>query len=295
MTKIETKQRSVARAFSSIRTLEGGGVQIGRAFPTPQLEDVDPFLLLDHMGPIQIAPGENTGFPDHPHRGFETVTYLLAGQMEHRDSFGNRGFLEAGDVQWMTAGSGLVHSEMPGRDLVRTGGRLEGFQIWVNLPRRDKMTPPHYQELKAAAIPRAQSANGDVQVKVIAGESLGTRGAIESRTPMLYLHLTLQPGARHIQEIAASFNALAYVISGQAQFAGLPEQHADGRVVLFSHDGEEIAISNPSDQPVELLLLAGEPIGEPVARYGPFVMNTREELVQAFEDFRSGKMGRLDG
>jgi len=129
MTKTDTKTRTVQKAFPSLRTLEGGGVQIGRAFPNEQLDDVDPFLLLDHMGPIDYRPGDNTGFPDHPHRGFETVTYLLSGQMEHRDSFGHRGFLEPGDVQWMTAGSGLVHSEMPGRDLVRNGGKLEGFQI----------------------------------------------------------------------------------------------------------------------------------------------------------------------
>src|SRR5579872_2562361 len=178
MTKTETQLRSVARAIPSLSTLEGGGVEIHRAFPIPQMEDIDPFLLLDHMGSLDYRPGQSTGFPEHPHRGFETVTYLLEGQMEHKDSFGNHGLLEAGDVQWMTAGSGLVHSEMPARELVRTGGRLEGFQLWVNLPRRDKMTAPRYQELKSAAIPRATDATGEVQARVIAGESLGTRGAI---------------------------------------------------------------------------------------------------------------------
>ena len=293
MTNTQTRSRSVAKVVPSLRTLEGGGVEIHRAFPIPQLEDIDPFLLLDHMGPIRIAPGENTGFPDHPHRGFETVTYLLEGQMEHKDSFGNRGFLNPGDVQWMTAGSGLVHSEMPGRDLVRTGGRLEGFQLWVNLPRRDKMTPPHYQELKSAEIPRARSADGGVEVRVIAGEALGTRGAIESRTPILYLHLTLSPGAQHIQPIPKSFHAFAYVIRGQAKFGGAADLAGADRVVVFSRDGEDIAIANPADEPVDLLLIAGEPIGEPVARYGPFVMNTREELAEAFQDFRNGKMGAI--
>lgn len=293
MTKTELKGRSVARAFSSLRTLEGEGVEIGRAFPTQQLEGIDPFLLLDHMGPIWIKPGEATGFPDHPHRGFETVTYLLDGQMEHKDSFGNRGLLEAGDVQWMTAGSGLVHSEMPGRELARTGGRLEGFQLWVNLPRREKMTPPRYQELKAAAIPRATSAAGDVQVRVLAGESLGTRGAIESRTPILYLHLTLAPGATHLQAVPKSFNTFAFVRRGKIQFPGLAEAQGEGRVVIFAKDGDEISISNPSAEPAELLLVAGEPIGETVERYGPFVMNTREEVAQAFHDFREGKMGTI--
>jgi len=293
MTRTDVKHRTVARVIDSQRTLEGGGVEIRRGFPGPDIEEVDPFLLLDHMGPIKIAPGQATGFPEHPHRGFETVTYLLEGQMEHKDSFGNRGFLEAGDVQWMTAGSGLVHSEMPGRDLVRTGGRLQGFQIWVNLPKRDKMTAPQYQELKAAGIPHAETPNGDVKVKVIAGESLGTHGAIQSRTPILYLHLTLAPGATHVQEVAEKFNALAYIIRGEAQFNGTPERQGEGRLVLFAHDGGAVSISNPSSQPVDLLLLAGEPIGEPIARYGPFVMNTREEIYQAFADFRNGKLGEI--
>src|SRR5574340_1268241 len=144
MTKTETNYRSIEREAPGQRTLEGAGVPIGRAFPTREIEDLDPFLLLDHMGPLELAPGQDTGFPDHPHRGVETVTYLLEGQMQHKDSFGNRGLLEAGDVQWMTAGSGLVHSEMPGSELVRKGGRLEGFQLWVNLPRAAKLTPPRY-------------------------------------------------------------------------------------------------------------------------------------------------------
>ncbi len=292
MTKTELKSRSVGRALPSMHTLEGGGVEIHRAFPIRDIEDIDPFLLLDHMGPLNYRPGENTGFPDHPHRGFETVTYLLEGQMEHRDSFGNRGSLNPGDVQWMTAGSGLVHSEMPGRDLVQNGGRLEGFQLWVNLPRRDKMTAPHYQELKAAQIPQAANESGDVQIRVIAGESLGVRGAIESRTPILYLHATLAPGASLNQPVPKTFNAFAYVIGGQAQFGAAAPQTGK-RLVVFEHDGDAITVANPGAEPASLLLIAGEPIGEPVARYGPFVMNTRRELAEAFEDYRSGKMGRI--
>jgi redox-sensitive bicupin YhaK (pirin superfamily) len=293
MTKTETQIRGVARSIPSLHTLEGGGVEIHRAFPTPQVEDIDPFLLLDHMGPLDYSPGDDTGFPDHPHRGFETVTYLLEGQMEHRDSFGNHGSLNPGDVQWMTAGSGLVHSEMPGRDLVRGGGRLEGFQLWVNLPRRDKMTAPHYQELKAAQIPQAVNASGDVRVKVIAGESLGVRGVIQSRTPILYLHLTLQPGASFTQPAAKTFNAFAYVVRGQARFSDTSVPQPEKRLVVFGHDGDAIHVANPGMTPAGVLLIGGEPIGEPVARHGPFVMNTRQELVEAFEDFRSGKMGRI--
>ena len=283
--------RTIARVIPSVHTLEGGGVQIHRAFPIPQIEEIDPFLLLDRMGPIDYRPGDSTGFPDHPHRGFETVTYLLSGQMQHKDSFGNSGLLNPGDVQWMTAGSGLVHSEMPGADLVRKGGCLEGFQLWVNLPRRDKMTAPHYQELKADQIP--ESTEDGVQVKVVAGESLGVRGPIQSRTPILYLHVTLGAGATFSQPVPANFNAFAYVVRGEVQFEGDSRVQPADRLVVYAHDGDTISITNPSGQPASLLLVAGEPLGEPVARHGPFVMNTRQELVEAFEDYRSGKMGHI--
>lgn len=283
--------RTIARVIPSVHTLEGGGVQIHRAFPIPQIEDIDPFLLLDRMGPIDYRPGDSTGFPDHPHRGFETVTYLLSGQMQHKDSFGNSGLLNPGDVQWMTAGSGLVHSEMPGADLVRKGGRLEGFQLWVNLPRRDKMTAPHYQELKADQIPEA--IGDGVRVKVVAGESLGVRGPIQSRTPILYLHVTLGAGATFSQPVPAKFNAFAYVVRGEVQFEGDSRVQPADRLVVYAHDGDTISMTNPGGQPAGLLLVAGEPLGEPVARHGPFVMNTRQELVEAFEDYRSGKMGHI--
>lgn len=264
---------------------------IRRAFPTTRVEDLDPFLLFDHMGPVELAPGEALGFPEHPHRGFETVTYLLEGVMEHRDSFGNHGVLQPGDVQWMTAGSGLVHSEMPGADLVRNGGRLQGFQVWINLPQRDKMQPPRYQELKAAEIPFVENEDKTVRARVIAGEALGRKGAVATHTPILYVHYTLQPGASVTQRIPTNQNAMAYVIRGMAEFEGLAKKAEEGRLAVFAGNGEEILISNSSDGPLDLLVLAGEPIGEPVERYGPFVMNTREELHQAFEDYRNGKMG----
>ena len=288
MTNQTTKYRDVTRVVPAVHAIEGGGVVIHRAFPIAELEDVDPFLLLDHFGPIDLAPGATTGFPDHPHRGFETVTYLLEGQMEHRDSFGHRGILGPGDVQWMTAGSGLVHSEMPPAEFVRTGGRLEGFQLWVNLPKRDKMIAPHYQELNGARIPVAGNADGSVRVKVIAGEALGLRGLIETRIPIFYLHYTLQPGARTEHALPASFQALAYVASGQTQFAKARE------LAVFSATGDLILIENVSaTKPADVLLIGGEPLREPVARYGPFVMNTRAELMQAFEDYRNGRLGSM--
>ena len=207
--------RSVEKVVNSVRTLEGGGFPVRRPFPTGDLPLVDPFLLLDHMGPVNWKPGEAIGAPDHPHRGFETVTYLLQGAMQHRDSAGNAGKLGPGDVQWMTAGSGVVHSEMPEPGFQKKGGVMNGFQVWVNLPKRDKMMKPRYQEIPAARIPQAETADGRVNVRVIAGESLGVKAVIETRTPIMYLHFTVKPGGRVEQPIPRSYNALAYAVSGR--------------------------------------------------------------------------------
>lgn len=286
-----TNHRRVARVFTAAPAEDGAGVPLRRAFPGMEISDIDPFLLLDQMGPAEFAPGAVPGFPPHPHRGFETVTYLLAGEMQHRDSWGNHGVLHPGDVQWMTAGAGLVHSEMPGDTLVRQGGRLHGFQLWVNLPRRDKMIAPRYQDTAAARIPVARNSNGSVSARVIAGEALGVKGVIETRIPILFLHLTLEPGAEHVQEIPQTENAFAFVINGEASFGGT--QAGTNQVAIFDRSGPTAHIANRGDRPLDLLLIGGEPIGEPVARYGPFVMNSKAELQQAVEDFRNGRMGVL--
>src|SRR5271157_46017 len=280
MTTITTPHRGAPRVFTAPRATDGDGVQLRRAFPGSALMDLDPFLLLDQMGPMDMAPGAATGFPPHPHRGFETVTYLLSGEFQHRDSWGNHGLLGPGDVQWMTAGSGLVHSELPGETMARQGGRLHGFQLWINLPRKDKMIPPRYQDTPSARIPVARSADGSVQVKVIAGEALGVKGVIETRIPILYLHVTLAPGAEFTQPVPRSQNAFAYRIE-------------DNQVVIFDRSADTIQVRNEGAKPLSFLLIAGEPIGEPIARRGPFVMNTNEELRQAVEDYYSGKMGVL--
>ncbi len=284
-------ERGVTRAFTALRTTDGDGMDLRRAFPGPELTDLDPFLLLDQMGPMDLMPGDKRGFPPHPHRGFETVTYLLSGEMEHRDSWGNRGRLRPGDVQWMTAGSGLVHSEMPGRDFAQPGGRLHGFQLWVNLPRRDKMIAPRYQDTAAERIPAAASADGRVRARVIAGEALGVQGVIETRIPILYLHVTVEPGAEFIQAVPKSENAFVFMIEGGGTFGG--KRVKANEVALFDRAGETVRVTNTGAGPLAFLLIAGEPIGEPVARYGPFVMNTREEVLQAVEDFRQGRMGKL--
>ena len=256
---------------------------------------VDPSLLLDHLGPVTWGPGEGIGAPDHPHRGFETVTYLLSGGFQHKDSTGRRGKLQPGDVQWMTAGSGVVHSETPSDEFMRDGGTMHGFQVWVNLPARDKMMQPHYQEIPAAGIPTAASADGKVAVRVIAGQSLGRNAVIETRTPIYYLHFTIQPGGQIAQEVPAGYNALVYLISGSVQVGEKGKTAREGQMAqLGDGDTVRLAVAGDATAPADFLLLAGQPLTEPVARHGPFVMNTREEIEQAFRDHQSGRMGRID-
>jgi len=293
--KSELKGRTVAGIVNSVETLEGGGFLVRRPFPTPAFSEFDPFLLLDEMGPMEARPGEAKGAPDHPHRGFETVTYMLSGEMEHKDSRGHAGSLRPGDVQWMTAGAGVVHSEMPSAEFNRAGGRMHGFQLWVNLPKRDKMIKPRYQEIPGSQIPRATSADGLVSVTVIAGEALGQKAAIETRTPIIYLHYRIKPGGSVVQYVPRDYNGFAYVIDGEGKFGAERERAADGQMVLLAPDGDEVRIENPSDATgtLEVLLIAGLPLNEPIARYGPFVMNTREEIYQAIEDYRDGKMGEI--
>jgi hypothetical protein len=284
--------RSVARIVTAIRTLEGAGFAVRRPFPAADLDHLDPFLLLDEMGPAELGPGEAKGAPDHPHRGFETVTYQLAGRLEHRDSEGHAGMLGPGDVQWMTAGAGVIHSEMPEPGFAATGGRMHGFQLWVNLPRRDKMMRPRYQEVPAARIPVVRSADGQITVRVIAGEARGARAVIDTRTPIVYLHWTLAPGARVVQPVSAAANAFVYVFGGQALVGDDERRVEDGQLALLARDAEAVALASPpgAASPLEALLIAGIPLGEPVARYGPFVMNTRAEIVQAMDDYRSGRL-----
>lgn len=283
-------QRGVTRVMDSVTTHEGEGFLVHRPFPTRALDQVDPFLLLDEMGPVSLGPGEAKGAPDHPHRGFETVTYMLEGAMEHKDSRGHRGRIGPGDVQWMTAGSGVVHSEMPGADVLLDGGRMHGFQLWVNLPWADKMIDPRYQEIPAAGIPEA--VDGKVRVRVIAGEALGARAVIDTRTPIVYLHFILEAGGRVSQPIPSGYNAFAYVLVGSGRFGASADAARRGQMVLFERDGDAVTLQAP-DEPLQALLLAGRPLDEPVARYGPFVMNTEADIQQAIIDYRMGRMGAI--
>ena len=287
------KTRTVAGVVNSIETFEGAGFLVRRPFPQASFSDFDPFLLLDEMGPMELGPGQAKGAPDHPHRGFETVTYMLSGEMQHKDSRGHAGRLTPGDVQWMTAGAGVVHSEMPSAEFTRTGGRMHGFQLWVNLPKRDKMMKPRYQEIPGAQIPKVTSADGLVSVSVIAGEAMGRKAVIETRTPIIYLHYSIKPGGVATQKVSSTYNTFAYIVDGEGLFGAERERAKDGQMVLFAQDGNEVRIENTGNATLDVLLIGGMQLNEPIARYGPFVMNTENEIRQAFEDYRLGRMGEI--
>jgi quercetin 2,3-dioxygenase len=281
--------RVVRRVVKGMPTSDGAGVKLRRVIGQPQLPDLDPFLMLDEFG-TDRAEDYIAGFPDHPHRGFETVTYMLDGRMRHRDNHGNEGVLVPGSVQWMTAGRGLVHSEMPEQQ----EGRMRGFQLWLNLPAREKMTAPKYQEFGPERIPSATPAPG-VMVKVIAGKVDGVSGPIfQPATDPTYLDIALEPGAEFTQALPVDYSAFLYVFEGSLQVGAAAESG-----VLRTHElgvlgeGSEIRLRGVSagtgDRVARAILVAGRPLREPVAKYGPFVMNTREELQQAFEDFQRGR------
>jgi redox-sensitive bicupin YhaK (pirin superfamily) len=287
-----SQTRRVARVIQALSTIEGGGFPVRRPFPIANFSHFDPFLLIDHLGPVRWDPGAALGAPDHPHRGFETVTYVLAGENEHRDSYGNADVLRPGDVQWMTAGGGVIHSEMPTARFQSEGGVQEGFQIWVNLPAVDKMMTPRYQTLRADDIPRATSEDGRVAVRVIAGESLGRSARIDTRVPIQMLHFTIQPGGSTLQSVPVEQSGLVYVFKGVARIGSDNREVREGQAALLeSGDSVLLAVDSEAQGPAEILLLSGKPLNEPVARYGPFVMNTREQIEQAFRDYQTGRFG----
>jgi hypothetical protein len=272
--------RTITRRVRGLPASDGAGVKLTRIIGQRALEMLDPFLLLDEFG-SDSATDYIAGFPDHPHRGFETVTYMLDGRMRHRDNAGNEGLLESGSVQWMTAGRGIVHSEMPEQD----HGLMRGFQLWVNLPAAEKMTSPRYQDIAPEKIPEAVPADG-VRVRVVAGEAFGARGPITGvATDPFYCDIALQDGARISVPVPQTHNAFAYVFEGERVSLG-NEQLARGELaVLSAGDSIELAAV---DKAARVLVVAGKPLNEPVAKYGPFVMNTPEQIVQAIKDFQSG-------
>jgi quercetin 2,3-dioxygenase len=289
-----SQPRQVAKVIDALSTIEGGGFPVRRPFPIAGFSHFDPFLLVDHLGPVEWKPRQALGAPDHPHRGFETVTYVLAGENEHRDSFGNSDVLGPGDVQWMTAGAGVIHSEMPTGRFHANGGIQEGFQIWVNLPAAEKMIQPRYQTLRNEQIPVATSADGKVHVRVIAGDSLGVSAQIDTRVPVQLLHFTIAPGGSIEQGVPVEQNAMIYVFRGELEVSESKERVREGQAALLtSGDLFRLAVPPDAGESAQALLLSGRPLNEPVARYGPFVMNTREQIEQAFIDFQSGRFGQI--
>lgn len=271
--------RNVKSIVPTHTVMEGGGFQVRR--PAAMGSLMSPFLLLDEMGPVEYAPGKAVGAPWHPHRGFETVTYLLEGEMEHEDSAGSKGTLTPGDVQWMTAGKGIIHSEMPTAKMMLEGGMMHGFQIWVNLPAKDKMMNPRYQDISAEESPIAETDG--VWARVVAGECLGVESSLDTVIPITYVHVKMETGRVLDKKLDLDLNGMIYVFKGEIEIEG--KVVSDGSLALLSN-GATVKITAKENS--QYLILAGPEIGEPIARYGPFVMNTREEIMQAIDDYQNG-------
>ncbi len=288
-------ERPVRSVTTGPRGFEGEGFPVIRAFHGVTKADLDPFIHMDQMGEVDYAPGEPKGTPWHPHRGFETVTYMIDGTFQHQDSHGGGGLIENGATQWMTAGSGILHIETPPEELVMSGGLFHGIQLWVNLPAKDKFSPPRYQSLEGHSSTLLSSSDGGALVRLIAGPIGDHEGPGSTHTPITLAHATIQPGAQLSLPWPAHFNALAYVLSGDGTVGTERRPIRTGQLALFGA-GDRITLSASDAQDahrpaVEVLLLGGRPIGEPVAQYGPFVMNTVEELQQAMDDYRAGRLG----
>ncbi len=292
-----SRPRPVRQVSTAPKGFEGEGFPVRRAFAGVDLADLDPFVHLDQIGEVEYGPGEPKGTPWHPHRGFETVTYIMDGVLVHNDSNGGGGVITDGDTQWMTAGAGILHIETPPEELVATGGTFHGLQLWVNLPRALKWADPRYQDLSGDRVVLLSSDDGGALVRLIAGDVAGTGGPGSTHTPMAMIHASIAPGARLTLPWRSDFNALAYALSGRGTAGATGHPFELGQLVVFG-DGDVVTIdaapAQESRSPqFEVLLLGGRPIREPVAWLGPFVMNTRAEVQQAFDDFYAGKLGTI--
>ncbi|WP_028810608.1 pirin family protein [Streptomyces flavidovirens] len=299
--KVAAPADATARPVLAVMTAPGGfegeGFPVRRAFAGINYTYLDPFIMMDQMGEVEYQPGEPKGTPWHPHRGFETVTYLIDGTFVHQDSNGGGGTIRNGDTQWMTAGSGLLHIEAPPESLVMSGGLFHGLQLWVNLPAADKMMAPRYQDIRGGQVQLLTSPDGGALLRVIAGELDGHQGPGITHTAITMIHATLRPGAEITLPWRADFNGLAYVLAGRGAVGTDRRPVHKGQTAVFGDGGsltvraDEHQDSNTPD--LEVVLLGGQPIREPMAHYGPFVMNTREELKRAFEDFQRGRLGTI--
>ncbi len=294
-TIVDRPVRSVTTAPAGF---EGEGFPVRRAFAGLDMATLDPFLHMDQMGEVDYAPGEPRGTSWHPHRGFETVTYIIDGTFRHQDSNGGGGLITNGDTQWMTAGGGILHIEAPPEELVVTGGLFHGVQLWVNLPRANKWNPPRYQDLRSGDTVLLSSPDGGALVRLIAGDVDGHRGPGSTFTPITLIHATVSPGARLVLPWRADFNALAYVLAGHGSVGSARRPVRTGQLAAFGPAGPGGSVTVAADTAqdshtpnLDVLVLGGLPIREPVAHYGPFVMNTRAELQQAFADYQAGRLG----
>lgn len=294
---IHQRARGVVSVTTAPSGFEGEGFPVKRAFAGVDQSLLDPFIHLDQMGEVDYAPGEPKGTPWHPHRGFETVTYMIDGIMEHQDSHGGGGVITDGDTQWMTAGSGILHIETPPEHLIMSGGLFHGFQLWVNLPGKDKFLAPRYQDIRGRDVSLVTTPDGGALLRVIAGDLGGHAGPGNTHTPITMIHATMAPGASVTLPWREDFNALAYVLNGDATFGSARRPAGSGQLAVYGSGGSITMTATDSQESrhpaVDVLLLGGLPIREPVAWYGPFVMNTRQQLIEAFEDFQAGKLGRI--
>jgi redox-sensitive bicupin YhaK (pirin superfamily) len=291
----DTQPRPIVSVTSAPSAYEGEGFPVRRAFAGVDMARLDPFVHMDQMGEVEYAPGEPKGTPWHPHRGFETVTYMIDGTFEHSDSNGGGGTITNGDTQWMTAGSGILHIEKPPEAVVMSGGLFHGIQLWVNLPRSDKLIDPRYQDLRGGDVALATTPDAGVLLRVIAGDVGGVSGPGVTHTPISMIHATLAPSARLELPWRPDFNALVYVLSGSGTAGDRPIR--DGQLAVYG-PGDSLSVAAASQQEsrtpqLDVLILGGQPIREPVAWAGPFVMNTRAEVVKAFEDFQAGRLGQI--
>ena len=290
-----TRERPVVSVTTAPHGLEGEGFPVRRAFAGADPTLLDPFVHMDQMGEVEYAPGEPKGTPWHPHRGFETVTYIIDGTFQHQDSNGGGGLITNGDTQWMTAGRGILHIERPPETLIASGGLFHGIQLWVNLPAAEKWVPPRYQDIRAGNVSLLASPDGGALLRVIAGDVAGHRGPGVTHTPISLAHASLSPGARLVLPWPREYNALVYVLAGRGTVGSENRPIVTGQLAAFG-DGDTITVTASRDQesrsPVlDVLVLGGRPIREPVAWYGPFVMNTHAEIAQALSDFKAGKLG----
>ncbi|MER7001855.1 pirin family protein [Dactylosporangium sp. NPDC000555] len=294
---VAARPRPVVSVTTAPKGYEGEGFPVRRAFAGVDLRTLDPFIHMDQMGEVDYGPGEPKGTPWHPHRGFETVTYIIDGEFVHQDSNGGGGVITNGDTQWMTAGSGLLHIETPPEHLVVSGGLFHGIQLWVNLPRADKFAQPRYQDIRGRQVSLLTSPDGGALLRVIAGELDGHAGPGITYTPITLVHATISPGASLTLPWRKDFNALAYVLAGNGTVGAKGRPLDSGQLAVFG-DGDSITVSadakqDPQHPAMDVLFLGGQPIREPVVAYGPFVMNTKAEVVQAFEDYQAGRLGSI--